>query len=185
MNGARVAGQLPVPDNGDVTIDEARVEDAAKWDGLHSILIHGADDLDAQDVIARYHQLWEIEACFRTNKYDFKIRPIYHWSPQRIRVHIAICCMAFCCLQYLHKRLNMLGHPMGPARVRKGNERSADFGPSPQERRRTICHAKPRNRRRKMRSDMRWPDLERGSFPDASGTDAQDQPTQMLKLITV
>ena len=27
--------------------------------------------------------------------------------------------MAFCCLQYLRKRLKMLGHPMSPARIRK------------------------------------------------------------------
>ena len=27
--------------------------------------------------------------------------------------------MAFCCLQHLHKRLKMLGHPMSPARIRK------------------------------------------------------------------
>ena len=61
---------LSFPDTGDVTIDEALIKDAAKWDGLHAILIHGADDLDTQDVIARYHQLREIEACFRTNKHD-------------------------------------------------------------------------------------------------------------------
>ena len=40
-------------DTGDVTIDEARIKDAAKWDDLHAILNHGADDLDALDVIAR------------------------------------------------------------------------------------------------------------------------------------
>ena len=43
---------LSFPDDGDVAIDEARVKDAAKWDGLHSILIHGADDLDAQPWLA-------------------------------------------------------------------------------------------------------------------------------------
>ena len=110
---------LSFPDTGDVTIDEALIKDAAKWDDLHAILIHCADDLDVLDVIARYHQLWEIEACFRTNKHDLKIRPIYHWTPQRVRAHIAICNMAFCCLQHLRKRLKMLGHPMSPARIRK------------------------------------------------------------------
>ena len=116
-----VVSCLSTPDTGDVTIDEALIKDAVKWDGPHphAILIHGADDLDAQDVIARYHQLWEIEACFRTNKHDLKIRPIYHWTPQRVRAHIAICYMAFCCLQHLRKRLKMLGHPMSPARIRK------------------------------------------------------------------
>ena len=107
---------LSFPDTGDVTIDEALIKDAAKWDGLHAILIHGADVLD---VIARYHQLWEIESCFRTNKHDLKIRPIYHWTPPRVRAHIAICYMAFCYLQHLRKRLKMLGHPMSPARTPK------------------------------------------------------------------
>jgi len=27
--------------------------------------------------------------------------------------------MAFCCLQYLHKRLRMLGHPMSTAQIRR------------------------------------------------------------------
>ena len=36
---------LSFPDNGDVTINEARIKDAVKWDGLHSMLFHGADDL--------------------------------------------------------------------------------------------------------------------------------------------
>ena len=58
---------LSFPDTGDVTIDEALIKDAARWDNLHAILIHGADDLDTQDVIARYRQLWVIEACFRTS----------------------------------------------------------------------------------------------------------------------
>ena len=41
------------------------------------------------------------------------------WTPQRVRAHIAICYMAFCCLQHLRKRLKMLGHPMSPSRTRK------------------------------------------------------------------
>ena len=51
--------------------------------------------------------------------HTIKIRPIYHWTPQRVRAHIAICYMAFCCLQHLRKCLKMLGHPMNPARIRK------------------------------------------------------------------
>ena len=110
---------LSFSDNGDVAIDEARIKEAANWDGLHAILVHGADDLNAQDVIARYHQISKIEACFRTNVHDLKTRPIYHWTPQKVRAHIAICYMAFCCLQHLCKRLDMLGHPMSPACIRK------------------------------------------------------------------
>jgi len=118
--GSRGHGRfLSFPETGEVTLDEEKIRAAARWDGLHAILVHGADDLEARDALARYHQLWEIEACFRTNKHDLKIRPIYHWTPRRVRAHIAICYMAFCCLQHLRKRLAMLGHPMSPARIRR------------------------------------------------------------------
>ena len=96
---------LAFPDAGDVQIDEDKIKEAAKWDGLHAILVHGADDMTPQEAIARYHQLSQIESCFRANKHDLKIRPIYHWTPRRVRAHIAICYMAFCCLQHLRKRL--------------------------------------------------------------------------------
>ena len=46
-------------------------------------------------------------------------------------------------------------------------------------------YAKPRHCRRKTHSDMRWPDLKRGSHPDAAGTDAQNRSNQRLKQSTV
>ena len=110
---------LSFPDTGDVQIDKDKIKEAARWDGLHAILVHGDDEMEPKDVIARYHGLWRIESCFRANKHDLKIRPVYHWTPRRVRAHIAICYMAFCCLQHLRKRLEMLGHPMSPARVRR------------------------------------------------------------------
>ena len=42
-------------------------------------------------------RLAEIEACFRTNKHDMKIRPIFHRNENRVRARIAIRCMAFRC----------------------------------------------------------------------------------------
>ena len=133
---------LSFPDTGDVTIDEALIKDAAKWDGLHAILIHGADDLDVLDVIARYHQLWEIEACFRTNKHDLKIRPIYHWTPQRVRAHIAIFCMAFCLI------IGMQGSPTFSAQFgshcgTEGQLGGAAAGPARSPRRKSTLLAVP------------------------------------------
>ena len=70
------------------------------------------EHLQAKQLLAQYRQLWHIEYGFRTNKHDLRIRPIYHWTPRRIRAHIAICYMAFCCVQHLRHRLRVLGHPM-------------------------------------------------------------------------
>ncbi len=67
---------------------------------------------DPRELLRRYRRLWEIETCFRTNRQDLRIRPIYHWKPKRVRAHIAICYMAFCCVQHVRYRLRMLGHEM-------------------------------------------------------------------------
>ena len=143
---------LSFPGDGKVTLE------AARWDGLHAILVHGADDLPPTEAVARSHQLREIEACFRTNKHDLKIRPVHHWTPRRVRAHIAICYMAFCCLQHLRKRLDMLGHPMSPARIRKAlNALQVSIlrrkGTSER-------YAMPPHHRCKAHPQMRRPDLE-------------------------
>ena len=105
--------------HGQVQLNEARMAEAARWDGLHGIQAWGLDDQDPMSLIRQYRRRWEIEACFRTNKHDLKIRPVFHWKPRRIRAHIAICYMAFCCLQHLRHRLAVRGTPMSPDAIRR------------------------------------------------------------------
>ena len=105
--------------HGQVQLNDARMAEAARWDGLHGIQAWGLDDQDPKSLIRQYRRRWEIEACFRTNKHDLKIRPVFHWKPRRIRAHIAICYMAFCCLQHLRHRLAVRGHPMSPDAIRR------------------------------------------------------------------
>ena len=105
--------------HGQVQLNEAKIAEAQRWDGLHGIKAWGLDDLDPQSLIRQYRRRWEIEACFRTNKHDLKIRPVFHWKPRRIRAHIAICYMAFCCLQHLRHRLAIRGTPMSPDAIRR------------------------------------------------------------------
>ena len=73
----------------------------------------------AAQIVRRYRRLWQIEGCFLTNKQDLKIRPIFHWTAHRIRVHMAIGCRAFCCLQQVRYRLRIKGHAMSAERLRK------------------------------------------------------------------
>ncbi len=95
------------------------VADAARWDGLRAIIAHGNEEMAPKELLSQYRRLWEVEHCFRTNKHDLCIRPIFHWKPRRIQAHIAICYMAFCCLQQLRRRLKALGFPMSAERVRR------------------------------------------------------------------
>ena len=51
------------------------------------------------------HELWRIEESFRIQKHDLKVRPVFHWNESRIRAHLAICFMAFCCVRHLEYRV--------------------------------------------------------------------------------
>ncbi len=110
---------LDFPEGGAAAISDAKVAADARWDGIRSILAHGNARLGPGELLRQYHGLWEVEHCFRTNKHDLRIRPVFHWRPQRVRAHIAICYMAFCCLQHLRHRLRQLGHPMSPEAIRR------------------------------------------------------------------
>lgn len=42
-------------------------------------------------VIARYHDLWNVEKAFRMAKSDLATRPIYHHSQASVHAHMAVC----------------------------------------------------------------------------------------------
>jgi transposase len=46
------------------------------WDGLKGYSTN--TDLNAEQVIETYANLWLIEKAFRISKTDLKVRPIYH-----------------------------------------------------------------------------------------------------------
>ena len=103
--------------NGQVRISEEKIARMAAWDGLRGIITWNCQDQDPRDLIIQYRQLAEIEACFRANKHDLRIRPVFHWKEHRVRSHLAICYMAFCCLQHLRYGLMVRGHRMSPRRI--------------------------------------------------------------------
>jgi transposase len=62
-------------------------------------------DLTAEELIARYKELADIERAFRTLKSTLEIRPMYHWTEKRIRAHVFICVMALQMQRYMRHRL--------------------------------------------------------------------------------
>ena len=93
-------------ENASIHLDENKVDAASQWDGLHGIITNIMDD-SPESCILRYARLWVIEESFRINKHTLKMRPIYHWAPNRIHAHIAICYMAFSVLRHLQYRVNL------------------------------------------------------------------------------
>lgn len=89
-------------------IDDEKIAACAAWDGLHGVITNIKDDSIAiEEILGRYARLWKIEESFRVNKHTLKMRPIFHWKPERIKAHVAICYMAFTTLRHLEYRVNL------------------------------------------------------------------------------
>ena len=69
----------------------------AALDGLYVIRTSVTDTKLASDQVVRtYKQLSRVERAFRTWKgIDIQVRPIYHWSEDRVRAHILLCMLAY------------------------------------------------------------------------------------------
>jgi transposase len=90
------------------TLDNEKIEADALWDGLHGVITNITDEnTTPESLIARYSSLWKIEESFRINKHTLKMRPIFHWKPQRIKAHIAICYMTFATLRNLQYQVEL------------------------------------------------------------------------------
>ena len=102
---------------GEVSINEAKIEKDAQWDGLHGVITN-VEEETATNILARYKGLWQIEEAFRISKHDLKMRPIYHWTPARIQAHIALCFLAYTVVKQALYRVASQQMPMSFEQMR-------------------------------------------------------------------
>jgi Transposase DDE domain len=78
-------------------IDEARVAAEAALDGVYVIRTNvDRKKLTKERAVLAYKQLTSVERAFRSLKtMDLHVRPIYHWSDDRVRAHIFLCMLAY------------------------------------------------------------------------------------------
>jgi hypothetical protein len=86
-----------------ISIDQEKLLEDQRWDGLKGYVTN--TDLSAQDLIARYKELWKIEKAFRISKTDLRVRPIYHRKQRRIEAHLCICFVAYKVYKELERSL--------------------------------------------------------------------------------
>lgn len=77
---------LAAPDGPTFTIDPAKVEDDAKFDGL--FVLRTNTRLSALQVVLRYRNLLAVEDSFKTAKALLATRPIFHRTDAAIRGHV-------------------------------------------------------------------------------------------------
>ena len=102
-----------------LSVDRKKIEEAARWDGLKGIVTN-VPGMGHPELLARYRELWRVEESFRITKHDLRVRPVFHWKPERVKAHIAIAYMAFACVRHLAYRVALQQRErMSPERIRQ------------------------------------------------------------------
>ncbi len=104
-------------ENGSASINQKKIEADAEWDGLHGVITN-ATDKTPRELLSRYRELWQIEEAFRISKHDLRMRPLYHWTENRVKAHIAICFLAFTLAKQAVYRIALQQEPMSFEQIR-------------------------------------------------------------------
>jgi len=98
---------LELSDNVHVTINEEKISEDEKWDGLKGYLTN--TDLCAKEVRDQYNGLWVIERAYRVTKGTLELRPMFHFTAKRIEAHVCICFVAYKVYKELERILRLNG----------------------------------------------------------------------------
>ncbi|WP_273333255.1 IS1634 family transposase [Dictyoglomus turgidum] len=97
-------------------LDEEAIKKDEKFDGYYAIQT-SKKDMDVEEVLGAYHDLWKIEQSFRVMKSCLEIRPIYHFTESRIKGHFVICFLAFLLQRTLEYILRKKGKEISSERI--------------------------------------------------------------------
>ena len=88
----------------ELSLDTARIEEEAKYDGYYSIVTSELEmsDLEMREV---YRGLARIEETFKISKTDFQSRPAFVWTTEHIDGHFATCFTALVLIRLLQTKL--------------------------------------------------------------------------------
>ena len=98
---------LKTPDEKHFEIDDNRVIEDARYDGLY--VLRTNTTLNALAVMLRYRELLRVEDIFKTTKAILDTRPIYHKTDATIRGHVFCSFLALVVRKALDDRLAAAG----------------------------------------------------------------------------
>jgi Transposase DDE domain len=111
-----------------LTRNQPQIDAEAALDGIYVLrTIVPADTLDTADTVSAYKNLAAVERDFRSMKaIDLDLRPVRHWTQDRVRAHVLICTLAAYLVWHLRRTLAPLTYtdehptttrqnPVGPA----------------------------------------------------------------------
>jgi transposase len=74
---------------------------------IDGVLLLETTDMNAPctDIIKHYKELAEIERGWRALKSTLELRPVYHWTEERIRAHVFVCVIALQLERWMRNKL--------------------------------------------------------------------------------
>ena len=91
-----------VATNRELSIDEAAVAEAERYDGYY-LICTSETDWDDGRVLDAYRELWRIEESFKVTKSELEARPVFVWTRPRIEAHFLVCYVALTILRLLQR----------------------------------------------------------------------------------
>jgi len=108
---------LRIEGKSQIVLDEPKILEESRWDGLHGVITN-IKDSQAFELLEYYGNLWTVEESFRITKHDLKVRPVFHWTPSRVKAHIAIVFTSYSLVRYMGYRVKLQYKKMSPERIR-------------------------------------------------------------------
>lgn len=109
---------LKIEGESQILLDEQKIEQDSQWDGLHGVITN-IKDFNGLEILKYYSNLWTVEESFRITKHDLKVRPVFHWNPDRVKAHIAIVFTAYSLIRYMEHRVKAQFKKLSPEKIRK------------------------------------------------------------------
>ena len=100
-----------------LALDEDKIKTDSAWDGLLGVITNDKD-MAAPEVLSHYHNLYQVEDAFRVTKHDLAVRPVFHWKPDRVSAHIAICFTAYALVKHMQYRIRLLYQKLSAEKIR-------------------------------------------------------------------
>ena len=98
--------------DGNILIDYEQSEDALERLRTEQLgktaLFTDREDFTNEQIVTAYRSAWHVESAFKQMKdtRHLTVRPIFHWTPEKIRVHIFTCVLAYRLCSLLRKELS-------------------------------------------------------------------------------
>ena len=80
------------------------IEEESGKDGFFGIITN-VKNMQKQEIVMHYKQLWKIEDAFGEIKGTLRTRPVFHWTDDRLIGHFVLCFLAYYCEAHITKKL--------------------------------------------------------------------------------